>query len=120
VPDIDAEAGSDDDDEDNEDAPKQSLNDFLNAGPEEEKKGSSKPRAPQPKPERVLTEDDLKKREENRKRLEDLRRKREIDAARRAEAANAEVERTKETERLQAEMKTKAAQPKKRKNRMFW
>ena len=96
-----------------------SLNDFLNAGPEEEKKQAKK--KPEPVKERILSEDEQKKREENKKRLEDLRKKREMDAKRREEAAKAQEEAKAEQERLLEEMKGAKAggKPKARKNKMF-
>ncbi len=70
-----------DDEEEDEDAPaqKMSLNDFLNADPEEEKKQAKKKPA-EPVKERILSEDEQKKREDNKRRLEEMRKKREMDA----------------------------------------
>ena len=98
-----------------------SFNDFLNADPSEEQKQAKKKKA-EPVKERILSEDEQKKREDNKRRLEEMRKKREMDAKRREEATKAEEERKAEQERLLEEMKGAKAggsKPKQRKNKMF-
>ena len=86
----------------------------MNAPDEEEKKNSKA--KPKPQKERVLTEEELKKREENKLRLENLRKKRELDAKRREEKAVDGEEKKVEQVRILEEMKAKPAA---RKNKMF-